>query len=117
MKLTRQRVPGTVWAYLGGTAILVALGLLPSEIETSYTLQGIALEVILLGGLFIGSNICRLLLIFIGLAAAFGAFLSQTGSPEFVATLWTVAAMLVTGLLFTPSARRFTARHAGALTA
>jgi hypothetical protein len=110
----RRRVPLALWAYLAGTALLVVLGMLPSEITTSYRWQGVVLEIALLGGLFLGSNASRLVLIGIGLAVAFGTLAMQSGSLEFVATLWSVVALLVTGLLLTPSARRFTARQVGA---
>lgn len=113
----RRQVPLTLWAYLGGTVLLVALGLLPSEVSSSYSWQGAVLEIALLAGLFFGSNICRLVLIAIGVAVALGTLASQTGSLELVATLWASVALLVTGLLLAPSARHFTARQVAELRA
>jgi hypothetical protein len=105
---TKLRSPLPLLAYLAGTVVLVLWGLLPSEIETSYTWFGALLQTILVIGLFKRSNRCRWLLIGIGLLTAVGTLMLQTWPPEFVATAWGVIALLTTGLLLTRTMRRYT---------
>lgn len=101
---------GALLAYSLGTVALVLWALLPSEVETSYTWEGVLLELVLIAGLFAGLNLCRWALIIIGGAAAFGTVALQSAPLEFVATGWSVLALLVTAILLTPPIRRYTAR-------
>lgn len=86
---------------------MVAWGILPSEIDTHYSWQDVLLEILLLVGLFLGRQFCRWALSALGLFASIGSFSLQTGSVEFVATVWSLLALFVTSLLLLPSVRRY----------
>jgi hypothetical protein len=105
------RVPASYWWYIAGTALLVALSLVPSTVHTTYTWPGAAIEVLLLVFLAYGSNLSRLLLIGLGAAAAVGPLALQSGAVDPVATSWSVVALAVTGLLLLPSMRQLTHSH------
>ena len=105
---TFRQPPTMYWAYLAGTALLVTLSFLPSGVKTSYTWKGTLLEILLLGGLFLGSNICRWVLLLIGFLGAAGGVLIQHTPLEPVAMGWSVIALFVTLLLLSSSMRRHT---------
>jgi hypothetical protein len=107
--------PKTLVAYIAGVALLVLWGLLPSEVSTSYSWPGAAIMGVLLAGAWLGSNLCRWLLFLIGLVVASGSILVQTMPLEFVATSWSLLAILVSSLLLTPSMRAHTAGNMGVL--
>lgn len=109
-RVLEGRPPLTIWLYLLGTAVLVGLSFLPSQVETTFTWEGAMLECALLAGLFIGISPCRMALIVLGLVAALGGILIQSSPLDAVATIRSVVALLVTGLLLSPSARSF-CRH------
>jgi hypothetical protein len=110
--MTRQKFqapPPILYLYVAGILLLGLWSLIPSEVETTYTWQGAALLLALIGGLVVGSHFCRWVLILVGAAASLGSLLLQTdGQLEFVATMWSVLAMATTVLLLTPSMRNFT---------
>lgn len=101
-------VPWSFWAYLGGTALVVALSQIPSSVETTYTWRGAIFEFVLLIGLFRGSNLARWGLIVIGLLVALAGVLVQSTPLDPVATGLSCLAVFVSGLLLTPSMRMHT---------
>jgi hypothetical protein len=103
--------PRTFWAYLVGTAAVVAVSLLPSSVHTTYSWDGAVLEAVLLIALAYGWSLSRWTLIALGLLAGFGSMALQSGSIDPVATATAVLTLAVTGLLFTPSMRRHTRRR------
>jgi hypothetical protein len=103
-----QHPPTALLGYVLGTAGLVLWSLLPSEVKTTYSWPGALLELVLLFGLFSGVNLCRWLLIVIGAFAALGSLALQSPPLEFVATTWSILALMLTALLFVPSVRRYT---------
>jgi hypothetical protein len=103
--------PRTFWAYLAGTGALIALSFAPSRVHTTYSVSGTILELLLLGGLFAGWNLSRLILIVIGLAAGIGSLALQSDPIDVVAALWSALAVAVTCLLLTPSMRESTRRR------
>jgi hypothetical protein len=104
-----KKPPLTYFAYIGGLGLLVIFGaLVPSEVDTSYSWQGIAFELVLLLGLWLGSNLCRWILICLGIAACLGSILIQSTPLEFAATAWAVLTLIVTGVLLTPALRAHT---------
>lgn len=110
MMLHRYKtLPATFYLYLAGILLLGVWGLIPSEVETTYTWEGAALLLALIVGLSAGSRFCRRVLVVLGTAVALGSLLLQSdGRLEFVATMWSVLAALTTVLLLTPSMRSFT---------
>ena len=112
-KRARPKPPIAVWVYLLGTVALVGFGVVPSRVQTSYSLQGSLIEIALLVGLLLGVNVCRWCLIVVGVLAGIGIMLVQASPPELVPTLWSVLALAMTALLFLPSTRRYTGRPRG----
>jgi len=111
-RLKQQKPPLAFWLYVVGVALLVALSFVPSQVRSSYSVQGSLLEVVLLVALYLGSNVSRLMLVVLGVLVAIGTFALQWGPPlDPVATGWCVLALLVTGLLLTPSMRQHTVRR------
>jgi hypothetical protein len=108
--LHRGSRPKTLYLYLAGVLLLVVIGFLPSEVETTYSWGGASLGIGLLFGLWAGSRFCRRALLLIGIATALGSLFLQDAHLEFVATAWSVLAIITTGLLMTPSMRAFTER-------
>jgi hypothetical protein len=109
MRNMQTKPPLTYFAYIGGVALLVIVGaLVPSEVDTTYSWQGVGVELVLLLGLWLGSNLCRWILIALGIAACLGSIFIQSTPLEFAATLWAVLALLVTGLLVTRAMRAHT---------
>jgi hypothetical protein len=102
-----RQAPLALWAYLGGTAGLVALSFIPSSVATIYTWRGGLVELFLLIGLFAGSRWCRWILIGLGIAVGLGSILVQSVPLDPVATAWAAAVLLVTALLLLPSSRRY----------
>lgn len=107
-QLRRPRPPSAFFAYLMGIALLVGLSFAPSSVHTSYSVAGTALFFGLFVGLGFGSAACRLLLIFLGLVGGVGTFLLQSGSLDPITTAWSVIALLVTAILWSPSMRAYT---------
>jgi predicted membrane-bound spermidine synthase len=68
------------------------------------------LGLVLLGGILLGSNLCRWLLILAGLLVALGIGGVLSEPPDLDVIAWTLTALLVTGLLFAPSVRAHTRR-------
>jgi hypothetical protein len=112
LKLARARMKGNTppifAAYVLGLLLLVLLGFLPSEVETRYTWPGSLLFVGLVIGLAWGSDMCRWILLVLGVVWSFLNMSLQSPSIEVVATAWSVTALLVTGLLLTDSMRGYT---------
>jgi len=106
-----RRPPPVFWAYIGGTALVGAMGLLPSSVHTVYTWWGISIEIALLYGMFRGSNSSRLLLIVLGVAMAVGGMLVQATPFEMTATVVCVLTLMTTGLLLTRPMRLYTKDH------
>ena len=106
----RKQPPPMFYAYVAGLGLLYLWGLLPSEVNTSYNLQGLSVVLLLLVGLGCGFPICRWVLFAGGMAAAFGSFMLQSEPIEFVATTWSVFALGVSALLLTRSMRHHTGR-------
>jgi hypothetical protein len=107
-KLVLNAVPAFFWLYLLGTVALVALSFAPSSIKTSYTWSGGLLELVLLAGLYSGSNLSRLVLVVIGFLAGVGSLALQSPTFDVIGCLWSALAVGVTCLLLTPSMRGFT---------
>jgi hypothetical protein len=101
-------VPNAFLFYLIGVLILVVLARLPSEVHTTYTWYGAIIYILLLVGLARGSNICRMILCFLGVLWAIGVALLLTQPIDAVAAIWSAVAGLTSALLLTPSMRRYT---------
>lgn len=110
MELRREGPPAAFFGYLAGIAMLVLWGLLPSEVSSSYDWQGAVIAFVLIVGIYGRSQICRWILIGIGLLSGVGVLLIQTAPLEFVATMWSILAFGVTSLLMTPAMRQYTSR-------
>lgn len=102
------RPPVLFYAYVAGIAVLVGLSLLPSSVHTTYSWEGSLVGLILLLGLGRGSDLCRWLLIGVGVMGSIGSLALQSGSIDLVATVWSVTALGVTFILVSPSMRKFT---------
>jgi hypothetical protein len=108
VKVALKRPPAAFGAYLLGLALLVVGSFVPSTVDTHYSVAGTIVAFVLLMGLGLGSGICRRLLIVIGLISGVGTFFLQTGALDPVATIWSLGALLVTGLLLTEPMRLYT---------
>lgn len=106
-----DRAPWTFWAYVASTAIIAALAQLPSSMRTTFTWWGVVVELLLLVGLFMGSNVARWILLVIGVLAAFAGVSVQTTPLDAVPTGVSVFTLAVTCLLLTPSMRVHTAHR------
>lgn len=96
----------TFAAYVLGLVLLVLVGMIPSEVETTYTWQGTVFMLVLLGGLAYGMRICRWALIAIGVFSSFGTLLLASPSVGAVVIAWCALALAVTSLLLMPSVGR-----------
>lgn len=108
MKPSRDRPPLAFCAYLVGIVLLVLWGLLPSEVSTRYDWQGALIVLVLIAGTYAQSQLCRWMLVLIGVFSGFGVLLIQTPPLEFAATMWSILAIVVTSFLITPAMRRYT---------
>lgn len=104
------RTPAILYWFILGLAGLVVLGFVPSEVTTRYDIAGALVAIVLLVGLFRGSNVCRWLLIVLGLYLSAANLLMLTFPPEGVALTWAALVLFLTGLLLTPAMQRHT-RH------
>lgn len=92
-------------AYVIGLAGLVALGAVPSNVESHYSVLGTVLMLALVIGFGLGSKICRVALAVLGGAVSLGTLLGSEPSPDALVVLWCLLCLGVTGLLFTTPAR------------
>lgn len=107
----RTKPPPIFGVYLLGLALVVILGFLPSEVETTYTWSGSLLWIGLVLGVAWGSTLCRWILVVCGVLMSFMTMSLQSPPVEGVATAWSVMALFVTSLLLTPSMREHTRRR------
>jgi len=97
-----------MWLYWAGVAVVIGWSFVPSSVTFTFHWIEVPLGLLLLGGLTVGSRICRWTLIFFGVYGALSVLALQSGSLDLVATTWSVLALCVTGLLFLPSIRSYT---------
>lgn len=89
-------------AYVLGIVLLVVVGMIPSEVETTYSWQGALLMLVLLGGLAFGVRVCRWALIALGVFSSLGTLLLASPSLDVVVIAWSALALVVTSLLLVP---------------
>lgn len=102
------RVPASLWTFLVGSVVLTVLLAMRVNPHASVRWSGVVVEAAAIVGMFRGSNLCRWVLIALGLVTAFGMLLVQGGQWHAAAVSLSVGMLLVTGLLVAPSSRIYT---------
>ena len=104
----RQRPPLGLYAYLAGISVSVLIGMLPSDVQTTYSVNAIVLYGGLLVGLALGSEFCRLALVVLGIFWGVAVLGLISPAVDFVAIGWSAVALGSSLILTTPSMRRYT---------
>lgn len=95
------------WLYVAVLGLFVAVGLLPSDVTTTYSWFGAVLMIVGLVALGKGSNVARWLLVALGVLVALATIAVQS-ELDAVATADACLALLSSFLLLTPSLRAYT---------